>query len=70
MPISTPNSTTANNHRRPFFQPGGVPHTFAVRTNWLNVHAGIMYSLAEPGSHAKSGKESGVTLVRTYLITY
>ena len=27
-----------------FCQPGGVPHTLAVCANWLNVHAGIMYS--------------------------
>ena len=47
MPISTANSTTANNRRRPFCQPGGVSHTFAVSTNWLNVHAGIMYSFIQ-----------------------
>ena len=44
MPISTANSATANNRRRPFCQPGGVSHTFAVSTNWLNVHAGIIKS--------------------------
>ena len=27
-----------------FCQPGGVPRTLAVCANWLNVHAGIMYS--------------------------
>ena len=30
-----------------FCQPGGVPHTLAVRANWLNVHAGIMYIYGE-----------------------
>ena len=50
MPISTANSATANNRRRPFCQPGGVSHTFAVSTNWLNVHAGIMYSEVSPAS--------------------
>ena len=31
-----------------FCQPGGVPHTLAVRANWLNVHAGIMYRYSIP----------------------
>ena len=34
---------TANNHCKSSRQPGDVPHNFAVRTNWLNIHAGIMY---------------------------
>ena len=40
-----------------FCQPGGVPHTLAVHTNWLNVHAGIMYGprqRAQPESETDS----------------
>ena len=33
-----------------FCQPGGVPHTLAVSTNWLNVHAGIMYMVLSTGN--------------------
>ena len=28
-----------------FCQPGGVSRTLAVRTNWLNVHTRIMYTI-------------------------
>ena len=48
MLISIPDSTTANNHHRPFCLPGGIPHTFMVHTNWLNIHDWNIYIVCMP----------------------